>query len=158
MTSVLPHARVGQRKSTVDGDNPRASDTPRASATLSVSDAPSVEGTRSAGDVEDLDVESARLDLDEIVDDHALTKAESKLSEPKLSERQRSMIVFERQWWRHAGSKEQAIREQFDLSATRYYQMLNQLLDRPEALAFDPIVVGRLRRLRTSRARTRLAH
>jgi hypothetical protein len=76
---------------------------------------------------------------------------------PQLTERQQAMIVFERQWWRHAGSKEQAIREQFGLSATRYYQMLNQLLDLPEALAFDPIVVGRLRRLRATRSRTRTA-
>ena len=65
------------------------------------------------------------------------------------------MLAFERQWWRHAGSKEQAIREQFGLSATRYYQALNQLLDSSAALEFDPIVVGRLRRLRATRARTR---
>jgi hypothetical protein len=74
---------------------------------------------------------------------------------PPLTDRQRNMIVFERQWWRHAGSKEQAIKEQFGLSGTRYYQLLNQLLDHPEALAFDPIVVGRLRRLRATRSRTR---
>jgi hypothetical protein len=76
-------------------------------------------------------------------------------TEGPLTERQREMLRFERTWWRHAGSKEQAIRENFDLSATRYYQMLNRLLDRPEALEFDPIVVGRLRRLRATRARTR---
>jgi hypothetical protein len=75
----------------------------------------------------------------------------------ELTERQRGMLVFERLWWRHAGSKEQAIREQFDLSATRYYQMLNRLLEMPEALAFDPLVVGRLRRLRATRSRARMA-
>src|SRR5215475_13145557 len=69
----------------------------------------------------------------------------------KLSPRERAMIIFERKWWRHAGSKEQAIREQFELSATRYYQLLNKLLDLPEALEFDPVVVGRLRRLRATR-------
>jgi Protein of unknown function (DUF3263) len=74
---------------------------------------------------------------------------------PKLSELEQRVLAFERKWWRHAGSKEQAIREQFDLSATRYYQLLNKLLDLPEALEFDPIVVGRLRRLRASRARAR---
>ena len=50
-------------------------------------------------------------------------------------------------WWKYAGAKEQAIRAQFGMSATRYYQVLNALIDRPEALAFDPLLVKRLRRL-----------
>ena len=61
------------------------------------------------------------------------------------------------QWWKYAGAKEQAIRELFDMSATRYYQVLNALVDKPEALAADPLLVKRLRRLRTSRQRTRAA-
>ena len=73
----------------------------------------------------------------------------------KLSDREQQILAFERKWWRHAGSKEQAIREQFELSATRYYQLLNKLLELPEALEFDPVTVGRLRRLRATRARTR---
>jgi len=73
----------------------------------------------------------------------------------RLTDRERAMLEFERQWWRHAGSKEQAIRETFDLSATRYYRVLNALLDVPAAAEFDPLVVGRLRRLRASRARRR---
>ncbi|MBQ1052204.1 DUF3263 domain-containing protein [Micromonospora sp. C51] len=72
-----------------------------------------------------------------------------------LDEREREMLAFERQWWRHAGAKEQAIRDQFGLSATRYYQLLNALLDNPAALAADPVLVGRLVRLRASRARNR---
>jgi hypothetical protein len=72
-----------------------------------------------------------------------------------LTERDRHILAFEKQWWRHAGAKEQAIRDQFDLSATRYYQLLNALLDNPAALELDPILVGRLRRLRGSRARAR---
>lgn len=84
-------------------------------------------------------------------------RGEPRAPAAKLSDRQRRMLVFERQWWRHPGSKEQAIREQFDLSATGYYQMLNQLLEHPEAAAFDPLVVGRLRRLRSTRARKRSA-
>jgi hypothetical protein len=72
-----------------------------------------------------------------------------------LTERERAMLEFERFWWRHAGSKEQAIRETFDLSATHYYRLLNALLDQPAAVEFDPLVVGRLRRLRASRARRR---
>ncbi|NGM14677.1 DUF3263 domain-containing protein [Verrucosispora sp. WMMA2044] len=72
-----------------------------------------------------------------------------------LDEREREMLAFERQWWRHAGAKEQAIRDRFGLSATRYYQLLNALLDNPAALAADPVLVGRLVRLRASRARNR---
>lgn len=73
----------------------------------------------------------------------------------ELTERERDILAFERQWWRHAGAKEQAIRDRFGLSATRYYQLLNGLLDRPAALAAEPLLVGRLRRLRYSRARNR---
>ncbi|GLY23452.1 DUF3263 domain-containing protein [Micromonospora sp. NBRC 101691] len=72
-----------------------------------------------------------------------------------LTERERGILAFERHWWRHAGAKEQAIRDTFSLSATRYYQLLNALLDNPAALAADPLLVGRLRRLRSSRARNR---
>lgn len=73
----------------------------------------------------------------------------------ELDERGRRILAFEKQWWRQAGAKEQAIRDTFGLSATRYYQLLNGLLDDPLALAFDPVVVQRLRRLRASRARRR---
>jgi hypothetical protein len=75
----------------------------------------------------------------------------------ELSERDREILAFERQWWKYAGAKEQAIRDLFDMSATRYYQVLNALLDRPEALAADPMLVKRLRRLRTARQRARSA-
>jgi hypothetical protein len=74
---------------------------------------------------------------------------------PELGERERRMLDFERKWWKHAGSKEQAIRDTFELSATRYYQLLNAVLDDPAALAYDPVVVGRLRRLRSTRSRAR---
>ncbi|MEU9508997.1 DUF3263 domain-containing protein [Micromonospora sp. NPDC048170] len=72
-----------------------------------------------------------------------------------LTERERGILAFEQQWWRHAGAKEQAIRDTFGLSATRYYQLLNALLDNPAALAAEPVLIGRLRRLRSSRARNR---
>jgi hypothetical protein len=75
----------------------------------------------------------------------------------ELSERDREILNFERQWWKYAGAKEQAVREQFDMSSTRYYQVLNALIDRPEALAFDPLLVRRLRRLRATRQRARSA-
>ena len=62
---------------------------------------------------------------------------------------------FERQWWKHAGSKEQAVTELFGFSASRYYQMLNVLVDSPAALAYDPMLVKRLRRMRQARYEAR---
>ena len=75
----------------------------------------------------------------------------------ELSERDREIIAFERQWWKYAGAKEQAIKELFDMSATRYYQVLNALIDTQEALEADPMLIKRLRRLRASRQRARSA-
>jgi hypothetical protein len=70
-----------------------------------------------------------------------------------LSPREAEMLAFERQWWKFAGAKDQAIRELFDMSATRYYQVLNTLIDRSEALERDPMLVKRLRRTREARRR-----
>jgi Protein of unknown function (DUF3263) len=75
----------------------------------------------------------------------------------ELTAREREILTFERQWWKYAGAKEQAVRELFDMSATRYYQLLNALIDRPEALAHDPMLVKRLRRMRQTRQRARSA-
>ena len=88
---------------------------------------------------------------------HAGTPSPAGSAEQPLTEREREILAFERQWWKYAGSKEQAIRELFDLSATRYYQALNALIDRPAALAYDPMLVKRLRRVRQSRQRARSA-
>ena len=74
-----------------------------------------------------------------------------------LVRRDREILAFERQWWKYAGAKEQAIRELFDMSSTRYYQVLNSLIDNPTALAADPMLVKRLRRLRAARQRQRSA-
>ena len=76
---------------------------------------------------------------------------------PALSEREVEILAFERKWWKYAGAKEQAIRDLFDMSATRYYQVLNALIDRSEALEHDPLLVRRLRRLRAARQRARAA-
>lgn len=75
----------------------------------------------------------------------------------ELSERDREVLAFERHWWKYAGAKEQSIRDKFDMSATRYYQVLNALIDSPAALAVDPMLVKRLRRLRAARQRARSA-
>lgn len=74
-----------------------------------------------------------------------------------LSESEMRILAFERSWWRQPGAKEQAIADVLGLSATRYYQLLNRLIDRPEALAFDPVLVKRLRRQRSRRKRMRSA-
>lgn len=74
-----------------------------------------------------------------------------------LTETEARVLEFEKQWWRYAGAKESAIRELFDMSATRYYQVLNALLDNPAALAAEPMLVKRLRRMRQERHRERSA-
>jgi hypothetical protein len=91
-----------------------------------------------------------------MVASHALNSSQPE-SSAELSSRDAAMLDFERQWWKYAGAKEQAVREKFDMSATRYYQVLNALIDRPEALAHDPLLVRRLRRLRATRQRQRSA-
>ena len=73
----------------------------------------------------------------------------------ELSRREHEMLTFERHWWRRPGAKETAIRDRFGVTPTRYYQVLNALVDRPDALAADPVLVRRLRRLRLARQRTR---
>ncbi len=72
-----------------------------------------------------------------------------------LTERDRAILDFERSWWSEPGPKEVAIRERFELSSTRYYEILHELLDMAEALEYDPLVVRRLRRHRDRRRRAR---
>ncbi len=72
-----------------------------------------------------------------------------------LSDRDAEILAFERQWWRYAGAKEEAIRELFSLSSTQYHQVLNALIDTEAALAHDPMLVKRLRRMRSARTRGR---
>ena len=74
-----------------------------------------------------------------------------------LSDRDARILEFENRWWQYAGAKEQAIRELFDMSATRYYQLLNAIIDMPAALEANPMLVKRLRRMRESRQRARSA-
>lgn len=74
-----------------------------------------------------------------------------------LEERAKRILDFERDWWKYAGAKEQAIRDRFDLSPTRYYQLLNRVIDDEAAVTYDPMLVKRLRRLRSARQRQRAA-
>ncbi len=75
----------------------------------------------------------------------------------ELSDRDVELLEFERQWWKEPGSKEQALRDRFRISPTRYYQLLNALVDREAALRHDAMLVKRLRRARAARLQTRSA-
>ncbi|RFA09958.1 hypothetical protein B7R54_12660 [Subtercola boreus] len=81
----------------------------------------------------------------------------SRAGSSPLPERDQRILEFERTWWTHAGAKEQAIRSEFGLSAARYYQLVNALLDSPVALAFDPMLIRRLQRVRDTRTAARAA-
>ncbi len=82
---------------------------------------------------------------------------ETATSSTSLSEQERQIVEFERQWWRYAGAKEQAIKDLFGMTATSYYQVLNALIDNPSAMESDPLLIKRLRRLRSARQRARSA-
>jgi hypothetical protein len=74
-----------------------------------------------------------------------------------LSDTEAALLDFEKNWWSRPGSKETEIRERFDISTTRYYQLINALIDTEAALAYDPLLVKRLRRLRVTRQKERTA-
>jgi hypothetical protein len=75
----------------------------------------------------------------------------------ELSACEREILTFERDWWKHAGAKETALRERLGLTPETYYRALNDIIDLPGALAHDPLLVRRLRRQRISRQRQRRA-
>lgn len=72
-----------------------------------------------------------------------------------LTDEQTAIVDFAARWWKYAGAQEQAIRDTFGISGTRYWQRLNDLLDNPAALAYDPVTIGRYRRLREEKQRPR---
>jgi hypothetical protein len=74
-----------------------------------------------------------------------------------LDERSREVLDFEREAWKLTVPKQRAIRKRFGISASRYHQLLHRIIDRPEALSYDPMLVRRLRRLRELRRRSRTA-
>ncbi len=73
-----------------------------------------------------------------------------------LTDRDRAILDFERSWWTEVGPKDTIIRERFELSGTRYYQLLTELLDDADALLYDPLLIRRLRRVRERRRRARV--
>ena len=74
-----------------------------------------------------------------------------------LDERSRHLLDFERESWKLEIPKERAIRERFGFSAARYHQLLNRVLEMPDAIAYDPMLVRRLHRVRDARRRRRAA-
>ena len=79
------------------------------------------------------------------------------LEPSSLTAQQAALLESEKLWWALPASKETEIRERFDISPTRYYQLLNALIDTEAALVHDPLLVKRLRRLRATRQKERTA-
>ena len=77
------------------------------------------------------------------------------LASSGLTQLESQILEFERTWWRHAGAKESSIKELFNLTPPAYYQMLNNLIDRPAALMAEPLLVKRLLRVRQQRTAAR---
>ena len=74
-----------------------------------------------------------------------------------LSELQLRILAFERSLWSSPGAKERDIVEAIGITPTRYYQLLNELIDSEAAALADPELVARLRRRRSTRGRLRSA-
>jgi hypothetical protein len=74
---------------------------------------------------------------------------------PELDRHDLEILDFERQWWKYADTKEAGIRERLGLSTVRYYRRLNWIIDQPQAMAHDPLLVRRLSRTRLARQRDR---
>lgn len=64
----------------------------------------------------------------------------------QLTDRELAMLALERAWWRNPAAKAERIRAEFGVTPIRYYQQLRVLIERPEALAADPVLVRMLLR------------
>ncbi|MCQ6245024.1 DUF3263 domain-containing protein [Streptomyces malaysiensis] len=131
---------------TVDTSGPGPSDDPAERVEDRAQD-------RARGQAED----RARGQAEGQAEDRAPDQAEDRESGTGagLSERDRDVLAVERRGWPGPGAKERAIRERLGISPTRYYQLLNALLDDPRALEHDPVTVNRLRRIRDERRERR---
>jgi hypothetical protein len=69
----------------------------------------------------------------------------------QLSQRDRAILDFEQSWWESATPRDQAVREQFQLTESEYAEVLNQLIASEAALLAEPLLIRRLRRLRDRR-------
>ncbi len=68
-----------------------------------------------------------------------------------LNDTEMAMLELERSWFTFAATKDEAITERFGMATTAYYQALNALIDRPDAITADPLTVRRLVRMRDRR-------
>ena len=90
-------------------------------------------------------------------DDRSAPTSSEHAGGPDLTDVEAAVLALEREFWKYPGAKDATIHDRFGWAPTRYYQVLNALIDRPEALEADPLLVRRLRRLRASRQRQRSA-
>lgn len=113
----------------------------------------------STGEESEPAIKDSESTEDEVADSDDFTPAPPGqiLTIAGLSQRDRDVLSFERGSWPTTGAKDEAIRLTFGLNAARYYQLLNAVLDRPEALVFDPLLIRRLHRLREMRTQARSA-
>jgi hypothetical protein len=86
-----------------------------------------------------------------------LTNVAPEPSADQLDARARALLDFEREAWKLRIPKERAIRERFGFSSARYHQLLHRAVDSPHAVAYDPMLVRRIRRVREARRRRRVA-
>jgi hypothetical protein len=68
-----------------------------------------------------------------------------------LTARERAVLEFEQSWWLSRVPKDQAVREQFQLTEAEYAVLLDDLIDTEVAMSAEPLLVRRLRRLRERR-------
>lgn len=74
-----------------------------------------------------------------------------------LSDDDKAMLDLAGARYKYAGARDAAIRETFDISPTVFHARVNLLLGQPEALAYAPMTVKRLVRLREARRVARSA-
>lgn len=79
------------------------------------------------------------------------------MDDDELNDREKSILDLEKNWWTIAPTRERAIVESLDITPTRYYLILSQLLDDPRAWRYDPVLVDRLKRLRMNKLDERRA-
>jgi hypothetical protein len=77
------------------------------------------------------------------------------MASEELTDEQRALLEFERDWPIGRAGKDEAIRTQFALTPARYYQVLGFVIETEPALKYDPLLVTSLLRARDQRYRAR---
>jgi hypothetical protein len=63
-----------------------------------------------------------------------------------MTDTEMAILDFERQWWRHAGARDQEVTQLWGMTASEYDSRLLAIAVRPEAMTYDPVTVRRIRR------------